>query len=408
MKGIVIISLAILSSAYAGLKEVAMDFVPSDVVADTAGAVIADFNADDADDIALVYYRIDPERGELSNRVNRVLILLEHEQGLKGVVDQGLPFDEDFGTEVMLSWDDGILYIFQHMGFMHRFNEWGLEWDEDQGAFWERTSASGGILGLGFIAFFDAGTGTGYVEKIWDDIDVSAEYSNIYIKKLSSTINLDGRDAEQDWQDARPSWTGWFAWGYENCEGADDTDLEVRGLYDEKYLYLFVDITDDVYVQPFTGDDIVHGDHIELWIDRLTWEESQATGYYPEMWNRKKDPYVTQIGIAQAPDGSTVARRWLPEDSDWQPEIKAGFQKQLKGWTAELGIPWAYVSPKASPDYLVFSLVFSDSDDSQNPRQETLMGTSEVRWADPFTFGPLVVEEPVRRYWGVEPLSKEE
>jgi hypothetical protein len=403
MKRVGMMGMLFVIGVFADLKKDAMDFVSKGWEVDTADVVIADFNSDDTDDIALVYYRIDPERGEASNRMNRVFILLGQEQGFKTLVDQGLPYDEDFGTEVMLSWDDGILYIFQHMGVAHRFNKWGLEWDAERQAFWQRLTASGGILGLGFIASFDAGTGTGYVEKIWDDIDVSAEYSNIYIKKLSSTINLDGRDAEQDWQDARPSWTGWFAWGYENCKGADDTDLEVRGLYDEKYLYLFVDITDDVYVQPFTGDDIVHGDHIELWIDRLTWEESEATGYYSEMWNRKKDLYVTQIGIAQAPDGSTVARRWLPEDSDWQPEIKAGFQKQLKGWTAELEIPWAYVSPKASPDYLVFSLVFSDSDDSQNPRQETLMGTSGVRWAAPFTFGTLMTEKPDRIYWGIYP-----
>ncbi|MBA7684008.1 hypothetical protein ES703_92396 [subsurface metagenome] len=407
MKGIVIISLAILSSAYAGLKEVAMDFVPSGWVADTAGAVIADFNADGADDIALVYYRIDPERGELSNRVNRVLILLEHEQGLKRVLDQGLPFDEDFGTEVMLSWDDGILYIFQHMGFMHRFNEWGLEWDEDQGAFWERTSAWGGLLGLGSAGGFDAGTGIGYVEKIWGDVDVSAEYSTIYAEKLDGSISFDGEDDEADWNRPWAADSTWVTFGENKWDGGDDASITVRALYDSHYLYLFVEVTDDEFVQPANADEILKSDHLELWFDRLTVGESEAQDYYPELWNRRKDPYVTQIAVAQTLDGKSVVRMWLPEDADYEPDIKSGFYREGNRWSAELGIAWVRFGTEGSMDHLPFTLVFSDSDNPSDPKQETLIGTSQLQWADPFTFGSLSTKKPDRIFWGVYPLPEE-
>lgn len=404
MKRYIVTSMLLAAGCVAGLKKDAAKLVPQGWTAEMDGAVIADFNSDGADDIALVYYSIDPDLGEIENRINRVLVLIAEDKKLFPVVDQGLPFDEDYGTEVDLEYVDGILVIFQHRGIMHQFNEWGITWDEFSERFWERTSAWGGLMGLGSSGSFDALTGIGSAEKIWDDVNISCEYATIYAEGLEGEINLDGKADEADWQRPFACKDFWVTWGEENWGEVEDASLAVRALFDGVYLYLLAEVTDDELVLPRGNDDILASDHLELWIDRLTPDISvQELGYVYDDFERKKDKYTVQIAVTQSSDGGTLAQMWLPEDSNENPGIEAGFSREGIIWTAELAIPWDMIHPRGPVDYFSFSLVFSDSDDKSNHKQETLIGTSKVRWAEPFTFGQLLTYKPDRVYWGVYP-----
>lgn len=410
---LVLISIAATAPLVAGLESEARAFIPAGWLLDNSSVVVADFDFDGGDDIALCYFQVDPELGEIENRINRILVLLSDEDGLYPVLDQGLPEGEDYGVELQLDWNAGILTIYQHRGIMHQWNQWQLMWDSQRQAFWERTSAWGGLMGLGSAGGFDAATGVGYVEKIWDDVDISAEYLTIYASRLSGTINIDGLDEEPDWERCRVTDTFWVNYGEKKWKGNQDAGLAVRALYDDARLYLFIDVSDDVHIPVSAEDDVLNLDHLELWFDLFNWEEADREGYFPELWNRKKDKYVCQLALAEDYEHNPIVMQWLPEGQPGYPApisgIRAAFREVKGQWTAEISLDWENLGSSAGAmEYLTTSVVFSDSDDQQNPKQETLAGTSEVRWADPFTFGSLVTTEPKRVYWGVEPLLRED
>lgn len=414
--------LVLISVAFAEIKQDAAKYVPEGWMADLEGAVVADFNSDGADDVALVYYRIDPDLSEFNNRINRVMVLISWGRTLTLSVDQPLPYGEDFGTEVSLDYDDGILRVFQHMGFMHRFNEWGLEWFPGMERFWERMYASGGIMGLGSVAGFDAATGLGYVEKVWDDVDISAEYATIYAEPTYTQVILDGYINEQAWNRARPCEDYWVTWGVGYWGEVEDASLEVRSLFDEEYLYLAVEIGDDDLVKPAGEADILAADHLELWFDCFDWESED---YFPELWARKADPYVYQYAAALDSKGRMQVMRWLPEAEQQEDDVgdsasvpdaacpdaacpDAACVAGSQSWTFEIAVPWELLNSSGPADYVPLTVAFSDSDNPQNPKQESIIATSQVSWAEPLTFGSVVTQKAEKYFWGIEPHSDEE
>jgi hypothetical protein len=283
MKNILLSGFCLVSMAFAGLKKDALGFVPRGWEVDEHEMVVADFNKDGSEDIALIYYKVDADSDELSNRTNRVLALISYGKKLVPVVDQRFPEDQDYGTEVMIEYEDGILKIFQHMGFMHRFNEWGLAWDEFAERFWERTYASGGIMGFGSVTGYDAATGLGCAEKVWEDVDITAEYSTIFAEEALGDIKLDGYDNEADWQRAWVADNYWVTYGAENWADEADASLKIWSLFDEKNLYLYIEVQDDDAVLPKNTDDILKSDHLDLWFDALTPEAVESSGYVCEI-----------------------------------------------------------------------------------------------------------------------------
>ncbi len=409
MKRIIAASLLIVVVALAGLKRDALKYVPRDWIADTAGAVTRDFNSDGSQDIALVYYQIDQPAGEFNNRINRVLVLMADGRKLRPVIDQFLPYEEDFGTEVTLDYRNDLLLIFQHMGFMHRWNEWGLAYDAELDMFWEASHASGGILGLGFAASVDFRDGTGYVEKVWDDVDITAHYATIYSNQTRSPIDIDGKDAESDWlHHTLPITThNWITYGEDSWNGFDDATFNVRSLYDDEFCYFYIEVRDDEIINPSSANQILSCDHLELWIDQLTWEKSEETGYYPQMWDRRKDPYVAQFAIAQIEGGNPVAVQWLPSEKGEVAGIKMGVIRDAEVCNYEVAIPWRFFGESSDDlEYAPMTVVYSDTDDRTSPEQESLIATSEARWADPFTFGYWQRGRHVRYYWGVSGLEE--
>lgn len=404
MKKVVWLGLLVIASGLADLKKDALKSVPQGWEVDEHEMVVADFNKDDAEDLALVYYKIDEE---FENRVNRVLVLISYGKKLVPMVDQRFPADQDFGTEVMIDYEDGILRIFQHMGFMHKFNEWGLAWCEFAERFWERTYASGGILGLGSATGYDALTGLGYVEKVWEDVDVSCEYSTIFAEKLDGSIKLDGYDNELGWQRCWVADNYWITYGEDNWSREEDASLKIKALYDEDSLYLFVEVIDDELVFPSNPDEVLASDHLELWFDIWTEERAETvSGYVAEPWKREKDPFVSQIAVAQSASGQPLVERWLPDlsnDDQPLPRVNAAFFSSENVWVVETAIEWVEFGSQGVLDYLSFTLVYSDSDNPSAPKQETLIATSQLRWAEPFTFGSLMTEKPDRVYWGIYP-----
>ncbi|MBD3285531.1 hypothetical protein GF338_04260 [candidate division WOR-3 bacterium] len=405
MKRLLAVTLACTQFLGASIINDALKLVPDGWTADTEGAVVADFNSDGDEDIAIVYYALDPEF-EIENRTNRILVALSDDKKLRRVVDQGLPWGEDFGVEINLDYVDGILKVFQHRGIMHQFNEWGLTWDETAQMFMERTSAWGGIAGLGSSGYHDALTGTGSFEKVWDDVDISVEYADIYAKEVKGEITIDGKATEPDWEKPRECTHYWVNWGSENWGDEADASMRVKALYDPAHIYLFIEVADDDLVLPNDPDDLLNTDHLELWIDRLTPDIStQELDYVYNDWERKADEYTVQIAVAESKEGKVLSEMWLPEEDITDPGVNVGFSYDNRILTAELSLPWDVIRPSGTVDYFSFSVVYSDSDNRVNPKQETLIGTSTVRWAEPFTFGGLLTFKPEPVYWGIEPLE---
>lgn len=408
IKSIIVFAFATLSLLSADIRKDAERFIPKGWIIDEESVASGDFNVDGKSDIALCYYKVATSLGEIENRTNRILVLISKGKSSERVVDQPLAGEFDYGTPVQIDLDCGMLDIFQHRGVMNQFSEWILSWDSVQNKFWTRSFSSGGVAGLGSATSFDEETGIGYIEKIWDDVEKTASYATIYAERLGGVLNIDGNDDEAAWKGVRTLDTCWITYGRNSWEGKEDCWMSTRALYDDENVYIFVKVADDSYVKPAKIEDLMSCDHLELWIDKLTSLVSEAGDYYPELWDRVKDPYVSQIALAEGSASKPILERWLPEDSDTRVFVKAGFSKSEKGVNYELAIPWSEFDYECSPSCASFSLVYSDSDNKSKPKQETLIATSELRWADPFTFGVLSTTIPRRIYWGIEPITKEE
>jgi len=194
--------------------------------------------------------------------------------------------------------------------------------------------------------------------------------------------------------------------------GAKDLSAKFYSMWDNEALYLAFDITDESFVQEWTGGNLWEGDHVEFWID------ADLKGDYNEAMNSSDD---FQFGFSPGNFSSIK-----PEVIVWTPSVKDELRKTVEvgsktredGYFVEVRIPQEVlfskqfkrvgVEPKdldggkISYEYklqgqpklglykgLEIGVSIDPSDcDKKNIPQESLMSSSVNRvWGDPTTFG---------------------
>jgi hypothetical protein len=126
---------------------------------------------------------------------------------------------------------------------------------------------------------------------------------------------------------------------------------------------LFVEVTDDRFVGP--GRSWVTDDHLELWMGDATLGSQRVCGKETREWS-------AQWGIRVA-DGAVFPAHGAP------PPL-TGVERVMAGRTVRFKIPLPERGQR-------LTVVYSDSDDGR--RQERLIGTSQLRFGDPATFGDV-------------------
>ncbi|PTL85010.1 sugar-binding protein [Vitiosangium sp. GDMCC 1.1324] len=262
----------------------------------------------------------------------------------------------------------------------------------------DRTSEVGGEL----ITDYKNGVGDSSrtVSRDGDSGGQWAEFFNVYAMPRKGSIKLDGNGREAAWRQAPQLPVGrarHILLQRSIVETDADLSYSVRALWDDGFLYLLIELTDDVVVLAPPGKNGVRYDHVELWLDRAgpTWDGELTPRLEP-------DPEKTfQLGLVPIRGTNKVqVLRWFPDEGDL-PEVTAAWRKTATGYTIEARFPLELIG--ASENYadefddrdirkglVNLTVVASDADDPAAPRQESMIATSRLEHRGaPFEMGLL-------------------
>jgi hypothetical protein len=172
----------------------------------------------------------------------------------------------------------------------------------------------------------------------------------------------------------------------ENWTGPGDSSASFAVGWDTTYLYLALDVVDDVHVQADTGLTLYRGDSIELQFD------ADLPGDF-NVASLNQDDF--QIGFSPGADGNTPeVFMWNPAERRGVPQgvqIAARLKPEGAGYVLEAAIPWSLfnVTPQGGVTF-GFALNVSDNDTPGTQVQESMVSSVNTRTLlDPTTWGTL-------------------
>jgi hypothetical protein len=182
------------------------------------------------------------------------------------------------------------------------------------------------------------------------------------------------------------------SFGARNWRGSGDQSGRFGVAWDFVYLYIVVQVEDDVHIQNQSGINIFKGDSVDLVLDTNLEEDFDSM-------NLNADDY--QIGLSPGDLASaevgTQAYLWYPRtESRALPEVLISSRSyEGAGFQLEAAIPWSVfdVNPKREMAF-GFVLSSSDNDDPYAAVQQTMISAfSSRRLTDPTSWGTLILEE---------------
>ncbi|MBN1921814.1 MAG: protein kinase, partial [Anaerolineae bacterium] len=206
--------------------------------------------------------------------------------------------------------------------------------------------------------------------------------SPIFAYRVEQPPTLDGQLLE--WQGER-ALTPYLVYTAEDGDWSGSSDLNggFTVAWDDDFLYLGVEVVDDLLVQVETGAKLYLSDSLEIQVD------TDLNGDFT--FDELNDDDV-QIGFSP---GDWGTRR--PEAYIWQPPaleqpgtmIRVAAQTTRQGYALEAAIPWYLLGGRPPTETAVgFCLNLSDNDTFGAAEQETMFSTSAARKrGDPTTWG---------------------
>jgi hypothetical protein len=192
----------------------------------------------------------------------------------------------------------------------------------------------------------------------------------------------------------------YIVYGKGNWSNAKDLSSSYKVAWDTTYLYLAFKVTDDVYVQNASGQEMFKGDSLELLVD------SNLQGdFYTQSVNN--DDY--QFGFSGGKGGEGLYNlagpsevfEWLPRSvaGDKTSKVKQYFSRGLDAdgnpaYRAEIAVPWSLMGIRPySGMRLGFAVSVSDNDNTSSNVQESMSSSDPNRnLFDPTTWGELILQ----------------
>lgn len=209
------------------------------------------------------------------------------------------------------------------------------------------------------------------------DIDVELEIA-IGCEKVKSPIRIDGR--LKDWENAPQITITRRIEDGEKIKGPEDLSAQVRVAWDEKFMYLAVEVTDDKFLQTLYGPDISRQDSVQVAFDTL--RDANTGGY-------EDDDH--EFGFALTPTDVLAWRFYGPPEKEpgRVGSIEVAIVRQEGKTVYEIGIPWSELAPfnPAVGKSLAMSILVNDDDG---------MGLKRLEWG-----GGIAKQKQPSRFIGV-------
>jgi hypothetical protein len=177
-----------------------------------------------------------------------------------------------------------------------------------------------------------------------------------------------------------------LAFGQEHWDGPADLSARAFVAFDAANLYVAVRVTDDVFSQPSSGEDLHLGDSVELQIDADLEGDFADTKHNGDDW---------QIGLSP---GDFAARP--PEVFVWRPadattSARVGARRIEAGYIVETALPWRDLGVAAGGTTRVGLVINVSDNDFPSPAQVTMVSSVPARsWENPASFGTLLLRQP--------------
>lgn len=207
----------------------------------------------------------------------------------------------------------------------------------------------------------------------------------VYAPYLSPAPKIDGSlgDWEGDWISA-----SYVVFGKANRDNSADLSSRFKIGWDWNYLYLAVQVTDDIYAQNAKAANLYLGDSLEVLLD-----VNLAADFNSEALS--SDDY--QLGIS----GRELTNDDPGEAYLWYPQASAGSKSKVViqgrptdvGYRMEVAIPWSVfgMSPTSGQHY-GFAFSVSDNDNPLDDEQHSMVSNvPERKLTNPQTWGNLIL-----------------
>ena len=204
------------------------------------------------------------------------------------------------------------------------------------------------------------------------------------ISRLRDRVLFDGRDGpvvvtrlDQDAGDAAPDWNAvpiaverrdtrdYRPLASNQWKGPDDLSFSLKAAYDNAFLHLLIDVTDDIAVNRYENKTLYLGDAVQLCID-------------PLMERMNGDNHVDLLAAV----AGSGPRLWCLTHSnrDFRGNVSSIIKNRSRlregGIVYELSIPWKFLEP-FKPENGSFTLSFAVIDQDSGPNYETWMGVTD-------------------------------
>lgn len=208
---------------------------------------------------------------------------------------------------------------------------------------------------------------------------------DLHAARRTFAVALDGDLSEWGATSAAPIENVVF--GEQNWSGQQDLTGLVRAAWDDGFLYLATQVSDDAVVQESSEDLLYRGDAVEFF-----WDSDLQGDFAAEQYNEDEVQAIVSPGNFAGRDPST----WVYSSAtgNFRDEIDVAARRTSAGYDVELRIPWGRLSvqPRTGNVY-GYAIALSDDDTLGSGEQETQVATAPQRpFNNPRGWGNFILD----------------
>lgn len=204
---------------------------------------------------------------------------------------------------------------------------------------------------------------------------------DMHAPRRTFNINLDGNLSE--WNNVPRVNIAHVVHQPHNWQGRDDLSGFTLATWDNDFLYLAVQVTDDQIVQSNWGEQLVFGDGIELY-----WDSELEGDFYIDEYNEDD----SQMVFSSTSQGNYPAFwvHFAPNRGD----IQIGGTFTEVGYNVEVGIPWSLLAVIPTENAIFgYAVTIIDNDTEGTSQQESLISTTpRTPYTHPMYWGNFILE----------------